>query len=297
MKKPNWELQTNKEIFMDRQKRCLIISIAVLAAILCLFVGTERDAYASRSGSDLDDITYTAGDMLEHNLLYVLDRTLPILSTSFVNLDNLKETSAFGRLVGVQVASRFSQHGYKVTELRLSNGKVLVQEKNGELALFREMNRIDKCHDAQAIIVGTYSIAGNRAFLSTRLVSTLDNSILSSYNFSIRMGDLLKTLAEKNLSSAAESKKPEEISDKGPLPSTKKDPVLSGSIFLELTNPLAAKIVQSQLSRLGYYTSNVDGIWKKRSREALASFKKDQRLSGEDVWNMETQIALFSVPR
>ena len=85
--------------------------------------------------------------------------------------------------------------------------------------LFREMNRIDKCHDAQAIIVGTYSIAGNRAFLSTRLVSTLDNSILSSYNFSIRMGDLLKTLAEKNLSSAAESKKPEEISDKGPLPS------------------------------------------------------------------------------
>ena len=283
---------------MNRWMRCSIISMAVLVVALFFLAGSEKDGYASRSGSDLDDVSYTAGDMLERNLLYYLDRTLPILSTSFVNLDNLKETSAFGRLVGVQVASRFSQHGYKMIDLRLSNGKVIVREKSGELVLSRDMKRINNSQDAQAILVGTYSIAGNRAFLSTRLVSTLDNTILSSYNFSIRMGDLLKALAQKNINSAAVSKKsvPKRAknANRNSMSVTKRDPVSSGSIFLKLSNPLAAKIVQSHLFRLGYYTSTIDGKWGKKSRLALASFKRDRKLPNVNRWDMGTQMVLLS---
>ena len=283
---------------MNRWMRCSIISMAVLVVALFFLAGSEKDGYASRSGSDLDDVSYTAGDMLERNLLYYLDRTLPILSTSFVNLDNLKETSAFGRLVGVQVASRFSQHGYKMIDLRLSNGKVIVREKSGELVLSRDMKRINNSQDAQAILVGTYSIAGNRAFLSTRLVSTLDNTILSSYNFSIRMGDLLKALAQKNINSAAVSKKsvPKRAknANRNSMSVTKRDPVTSGSIFLKLSNPLAAKIVQSHLFRLGYYTSTIDGKWGKKSRLALASFKRDRKLPNVNRWDMGTQMVLLS---
>ena len=286
---------------MNRRKRCSIISMAVLLTSLCLWAGTEGEVYASRSGSDLDDISYTAGDMLERNLLYYLDRTLPILSTSFVNLDNLKETSAFGRLVGVQIASRFSQHGYRVIDIRLSNGKVLVQERNGELVLSRDMKRINNRQDAQAILVGTYTIAGNRAFVSTRLVSTLDNAILSSYNFSIRMDDLLKALAQKNLNSAAVGKKAALKRAKGAnrnsISAIKKDSVSSGTIFLELSNPLAAKIVQSHLYRLGYYTAKVDGKWGKKSRAALVSFKKARKLPNVNRWDMGTQMVLLSAQR
>ena len=283
---------------MNRRKRFSIISIAVLVAFLCFSAGTERDLYALCRGCDLGDISYAAGDMLERNLLYYLDRTLPILSTSFVNLDNLQETSAFGRLVGVQIASRFSQHGYRVIDIRLSNGKVLVQERNGELVLSRDMKRINNSQDAQAILVGTYTIAGNQAFLSTRLVSTLDNTILSSYNFSIRMGDLLKALAQKNINSAAVSKKsvPKRAknANRNSMSVTKRDPVSSGSIFLKLSNPLAAKIVQSHLFRLGYYTSTIDGKWGKKSRLALASFKRDRKLPNVNRWDMGTQMVLLS---
>ena len=289
---------------MRRRKRCSINSIVVLVALLCVCAGTERDAYALCCGSDLGDISYTAGDMLERNLLYYLDRTLPILSTSFVNLDNLKETSAFGRLVGVQIASRFSQHGYRVIDIRLSNGKVLVQERNGELVLSRDMKRINNCQDAQAILVGTYTIAGNRAFVSTRLVSTLDNAILSSYNFSIKMDDLLKALAQKNLNSAAVNKKQLPKRAKGAkganrnaTSAIKKDPVSTGTIFLELSNPLAAKIVQSHLFRLGYYTAKVDGKWGKKSRAALVSFKKARELPNVNRWDMGTQMVLLSAQR
>lgn len=281
---------------MNRRKRRSIISIVILLTLLCLCPSMERNLYALCRGPFLDHIAYNAGDMLERNLLYVLDRTLPILSTSFVDLDNLNETSAFGRLIGEQIASRFSQHGYKVVELRLSNGKVLVKEKNGELALSREMKRIDKCHDAQAIIVGTYCIAENWAFVSTRVVSTLDNSILSSYNFSIKMGDLLKTLAKKNLSNAATSKKTVEISDISPekAKGVRNDPFSNGSIFLELSNPLAAKIVQSHLFRLGYYTAKIDGKWGRKSRLALVSFKRDRKLPRVNRWDVGTQVALLS---
>lgn len=281
---------------MDQPKRRLIISIAILFSFLCLFAGMERGFCASTRGPDLGSIAYVAGDMLEGNLLCDLDRTLPILSTSFVNLDNLNETSAFGRLIGVQISSRLSQHGYNVVDLRLSNGKVLVKEKNGELALSREMKRIDKFHDAQAVIVGTYCIVENWAFVSTRLVSTLDNSILSSYNFSIRMGGLLRALVKKNISNAATSNKTVGISDIKP-EKTKRagnDPSSIGSMLLDLTTPLSAKIVQSQLARFGYYTAKIDGKWGKRSRAALASFKRVRGLPNVNEWNMSTQIALFS---
>ena len=282
---------------MNRWKRCLVISMALWVVGVCIFAGTERVAHASRSGADLDDISYTAGDMLERNLLYNLDRTLPILSTSFVNLDNLKETSAFGRLMGVQVASRFSQHGYRMIDIRLSSGKMLVQEKNGELVLSRDMKRINSSQDAQAIIVGTYTIVGNRAFLSTRLLSTLDNTILSSYNFSIRMGDLLKELAQKGINSAVTKKtvpKKAGMANHNSRSAMNRDPVSSGTVFLKLSNPLAAKIVQSHLFRLGYYTSKVDGKWGKKSRLALASFKRERKLPNVNRWDMGTQMALFS---
>ena len=275
---------------MNRRKSFSMNSIAVLVGFLFFCAGTERDVYALCRGCDLGDISYTAGDMLERNLLYYLDRTLPILSTSFVNLDNLKETSAFGRLVGVQIASRFSQHGYRVIDIRLSNGKLLVQERNGELVLSRDMKKISNCQDAQAILVGTYTIVGNRAFVSTRLVSTLDNAILSSYNFSIRMDDLLKALAQKNLNSAVVSKKsvPKRAN---------RNSVSAGTIFLELSNPLAAKIVQSHLYRLGYYTAKVDGKWGKKSRAALVSFKRARKLPNVNRWDMGTQMVLLSTQR
>ena len=255
---------------MNRRKRFFVNSIVVLVGFLCLCAGTERDVYALCRGCDLGDISYTAGDMLERNLLYYLDRTLPILSTSFVNLDNLKETSAFGRLVGVQVASRFSQHGYKMIDLRLSNGKVLVQERNGELVLSRDMKRINNSQDAQAIL-------------------------------SIKMDDLLKALAQKNLNSAAVSKKQVPKRAKGAnrnsISAIGKDPVSSGTIFLELSNPLAAKIVQSHLYRLGYYTAKVDGKWGKKSRAALVSFKKARELPNVNRWDMGTQMVLLSAQR
>ena len=270
------------------------------ASLILVVVGSPLSRAISYP-SDIDGISQVAGDMLEKNRLYYLDRTLPILSTSFVNLDDLKETSAFGRLMGVSVASRFSQHGYRVVELRLGKGNVVIQEKNGAFVLSRETARLEGSHDAQAIIVGTYSLDENWIYVSVRLVGIRDNSLISSYDFSMRMDASLKRLAEKKGGSLVPVKRTvkitdiEEGSDKISASKTAdRDPISSGSILLELSNPLAAKIVQTQLSRLGYYKWKIDGIWKSRSRSALSAFKRKNNLPNGARWDLKTQVALFN---
>ena len=285
---------------MRRLKRDSIIVFTLLIAFICLHGGMKKNIYASCCSSNIRDIAYFAGDMLEMNLLYNLDRTLPILSTSFANLDNLKETSAFGRLIGDQIASRFSQHGYKVIELKLSNDKVIVQEGNGELVLSRDIKKIDKFYDVQAIIVGTYFIAGNRAFLSTKLVKTVDNSILSSYEFSLLMNELLQALVQKGLDNVTYEKSDKRLvkeiksrTDQKPDSAHGKSQYSISSILVKLSNPLGARIVQKKLSQLGYYTSKIDGKWGPLSIKALSTFKKEQKLPNVDKWDIETQRTLF----
>ncbi len=275
--------------------------IVILVACFIFCVGDAKLGFSYCCPPDIDGISRVAGDMLERNRLFYLDRTLPILSTSFVNLDDLKETSAFGRLMGVRVASRFSQHGYRVVELRLGKGSLIIQEKKGEFVLSRETARLDGCYDAQAIIVGTYSLDDNCAFVSVRLVSILDNTLISSYDFTIRMDDTLKRLAGKktDVVTAMQSVEVSDINENQDAASAasskgKINPISSGSVLLKLSNPLAAKIVQAQLSRLGFYTWKVDGIWKTRSRNALVAFKRKNHLSNEARWDLETQLALFN---
>ncbi len=282
---------------MNVRSRILFHRCCFFFAYVLLAVVAPSSSGAISYPSDIDGISQVAGDMLEKNRLYHLDRTLPILSTSFVNLDDLKETSALGRLMGVRVASRFSQHGYRVVELRLGKGSVVIQEKNGEFVLSRETARLEGSHDAQAIIVGTYTLDKDRAYVSVRLVGIHDNSIISSYDFSVRMDDSLKRLAEKKGGCLVPAKKTVKISDiedgSDRISKNNQNPISNGSILLKLSNPLAAKIVQSQLSRLGYYKWKVDGIWKNRSRKALTAFKRKNNLPNNARWDLETQMALF----
>lgn len=273
----------------------------VLLTALVFFPAGSKSLWANTYPSGIDGASQAAGDMLEKNRLYYLDRTLPILSTSFVNLDDLKETSAFGRLMGVRVASRFSQHGYRVVESRLGKGSMIIQKKNGEFVLSKETARLDGSHDAQAIIVGTYSFGEDRAYISARIVGIRDNTVISSYDFSMRMDETLKQLAGKKAGCVIATRKGVEISDieesKTEISKSEKggkNPISNGSILLELSNPLAAKIIQTQLSRLGYYKWKIDGIWKTRSQRALAAFKKEKKLPNATRWDLETQVALFN---
>ena len=165
----------------------------------------------------------------------------------------------------------------------------------------RDTSRLDGSHEAQAVIVGTYSLDDNWAYLSVRLVGIRDNTVISSYDFTMRMDETLRNLAGKKSGYVITKSEAVKVTDleesKGGISKSEKggkNPISNGSILLKLSNPLAAKIIQTQLSRLGYYTWKVDGIWKGHSRKALAAFKREKNLPNATRWDLETQIALFN---
>ncbi|WP_006787372.1 FlgO family outer membrane protein [Thiorhodospira sibirica] len=263
--------------------------IAQLMTVL-LFMGFALQAQAFNKpyhGSydmryhSLESVVYTATDRLERNLIHPVDRVRPILFTSFVDIDRLSVSSTLGRLIGEQVASRMAQHGYRLVDPKLRSGPLVIQEGVGELALSRELRDVRTYPEAQAVLVGMYSVVNNQAIVSMRLLSREDNAMLAAHEFSMYLTPNLLNLAwQESRYSATSSQGLALASVPDPAP------------LLNLRNPEDAKAVQARLAELGFYRARIDGIWGPRSREALRQFRESRRL-GTGAWDQSTQRALF----
>lgn len=112
----------------------------------------------------------------------------PILVASFVNIDNVQKSSTFGRVIAEQMASRLSQKGYKVIEMKMRSDSIFIQEQTGELMLSRELRQISHKHNAYAVLVGTYGASKYVVYLTAKLIRTKDNVILNAYDYSLPVG-------------------------------------------------------------------------------------------------------------
>jgi len=132
-----------------------------------------------------------------------LPRDARILVASFVDENNLTRTSPFGRSAAQYAAARLNQRGYNTVSMTLRKGTAVINPE-GEF------------YQARAVLVGTYNrtrrqervISRNRllaeadpsvhpsgrdvfyitddlVYVSMRLISAEDNSILAAYDFAI----------------------------------------------------------------------------------------------------------------
>lgn len=115
---------------------------------------------------------------------------MPILTTTFVDNNNLKETSRFGRILQEHIISRLVQLDYTAKELKLRDTLVM-QEQSGETMLSRNLEEINAKQSltAQAILVGTYSYTDRVMYISARLINPKDRNIISSYDYRLCMDD------------------------------------------------------------------------------------------------------------
>jgi hypothetical protein len=114
---------------------------------------------------------------------------LPVLTTTFVNNDNLKETSRFGRILQEHITSRLVQLNYSVQEIKLRE-TLLMREESGESMLSRNLKDITKqTSSPQAILVGTYSYTNRTMYISARLINPVDRNIISSTDYRLCMDD------------------------------------------------------------------------------------------------------------
>jgi len=112
----------------------------------------------------------------------------PILVTTLVNNDNLNDTSSFGRSFQNNIIAGFTKRGYVVKEIKLRRD-LRVKKDEGEFMLTRDLQEMAGTQRAQAVVVGTYTLANRVMYLSVRLVSPRNQVILGSYEEKLYLDD------------------------------------------------------------------------------------------------------------
>lgn len=135
--------------------------------------------YGAGQGAALQAKINELGKALMANAGEVVADEYVVAVSTFVTLDNLYATSSLGRFLGEQLLSALQQSGLEVIEVRKTPG-LMVSPYHGEYALSRSMDEIGLVQTAQAVVVGTYTVAGQEIFVNARLLRNEDNRVLSS---------------------------------------------------------------------------------------------------------------------
>jgi len=136
--------------------------------------------------SSVLESSYLAADRLASALLhrhFPLDT--PIVAASFVSVDNLTESSTFGRIISEQISSRLAQHGFRIIEVKLRQESVFIKKGQGEFMLSRELKDLGDSREIRAVLVGTYAVSEYFIFVSARIVRVEDSSVLTGYDYEV----------------------------------------------------------------------------------------------------------------
>lgn len=202
--------------FLSTCLKTVPILIAYLAVLMfsqtgCSFFNETR--FENSLGKDVNLINYSyniADDLVmsAYPQLVPMQSEMAILTTTFVNNNDLSQTSHFGRLLQDNIGSRFVQNGYTVHEIKLRRD-LLIKQGYGETMLTRDLNLLDQSQKAQAILVGTISQAQRTLYISARLINPIDSTIISSRNYRLYMDkNVLAMFSQQVGSSSGDTIKP-----------------------------------------------------------------------------------------
>ena len=126
--------------------------------------------------------TYEATDRLLAASRTKIGAGSALIVASLVSVDNLEQSSTFGRMVAEQASGRLAQLGYRINEPKL-RGSLAIRRKTGELKLSRDLAQIGKSQQAQAAVTGTYAVGGQNIYVNLRLISLSTGQILSAVDY------------------------------------------------------------------------------------------------------------------
>lgn len=167
------------------------LTVGLVSVCLSLMLGCAAQQSAARSDAAWDGnlvkVGYSMADKLADNAAQSIGPSDTLIVASFVNINNLEESSSFGRIIAEQIASRFAQRGQRVIEMKLRQNSIFISEGKGEFMLSRDLREISRTHNASAVVVGTYADGGDRLYVSARLVRPTDSIVISASDFGIPM--------------------------------------------------------------------------------------------------------------
>jgi TolB-like protein len=133
-------------------------------------------------------------EQLERNAL-ADSRARPTVITSFVDLNNLNETSQLGRLIGEHFMHQLQIRGWNVTDVRMTRDLVINEE--GEFSLSRELKRLRGSLSAGNIVTGTYTTTVDGVLLSVRVLDIASGQVVSTAQTRFLRDKFIASLVEK----------------------------------------------------------------------------------------------------
>ena len=127
-------------------------------------------------------MTYEATDRLISASRPRVEAGASVLVASLVNVDNLEQSSTFGRMVAEQASGRLAQLGYMIREPKL-RGSLAIKRRTGELMLSRDLMQLGRSQQAQAVVTGTYAVGGENIYVNLRLIALGSGQILSAVDY------------------------------------------------------------------------------------------------------------------
>jgi TolB-like protein len=119
-----------------------------------------------------------AQQLIDHAQEPIADQYRVIVST-FVNLNQLYTTSGLGRAMAEQMISEFQRAGIGVVDVRMTPA-IQIVEGYGEYGMSRDMAQLSYVQEAQAVVVGTYTISDGQVMVNARLLQQGNGFVLSS---------------------------------------------------------------------------------------------------------------------
>ncbi|MDA3832112.1 MAG: FlgO family outer membrane protein [Spirochaetales bacterium] len=122
---------------------------------------------------------------------------LQVTVATFVNLDQLYETSGMGRYVSEQMIHELQRAGVDVVDVRMMPS-MKISQGHGEYVLSRDMGELNYVHEIDAIVAGTYTVADGQIFLNGRLLSTGTGKVLSSGSTVFEVDSVIASLLQRS---------------------------------------------------------------------------------------------------
>jgi len=143
--------------------------------------------------ADIINTSHQAAEALIQKSMGELNAGKPLLAASFANIDNLEQTSSFGRIISQQFATAFSDSGFTLVEMLLRKD-VYIKQQGGEFLLSREVIALSEVHNAPVVIVGTYAVGKKSVFITAKIIDVQESTVIAAHDYQLPLGPDTKHL-------------------------------------------------------------------------------------------------------
>jgi len=182
-----------------------ILAICVFCAGLLLTTsctqGVRTGGTVSVIAPDFFGIGENLASQLEANLRQGAGKGGGLIMTTVVDIDDLYQTSSFGRTLTEALSTRMFRRGFGVVEVR-KTAELMIKNNSGELMLSRNAALLAKELEVQAIVVGTYALTPNSVIVNMKMLAVDSQEVLSVAGLEIQRSPSINHLLASSAGSA-----------------------------------------------------------------------------------------------